>query len=177
MELDETKQDKKIEELHKKEAEELAAALSERYGIEYLDLSRISINTDGLRLIPEGKARSAGIAVFGMIGKKLSVATKSPNKEEVLQLVEDLKKRGYAVTLYLVSAASLERAWERYKDLSFASETKAGVLDISSEEIAKLLAALTDLSKIKTAIEEVIAMKKAYRISRILETVLAGSLA
>ena len=177
MDFNEEKQEKKLSELRKKEEEELTEALSQKHGLQYLDLSRISINTDGLRIVPEERARKAGLAVFGMIGKKLSIAIRTPNNSEVGGIVNDLTARGFEPTLYMVSEKSLERALDRYKDLSFAVETKAGVLDISGDEIAKLLAKFKTLQDIAAEITEVIGMKKAYRVSRILETVLAGSLA
>src|SRR3989344_584145 len=176
-EFHEDKQEHKLLELRKKEEEELAEMLSQKYGVGYLDLSRMSINTDGLRLVEETKAREAALAVFGMIGKKLAVAIRTPNNPKVSEILEELGKRGYQLTLYMVSEASLNRAWERYKDLSFAVETKAGVLDISGGEIEKLLVKFKTLKDIEAEIMEVIKMKKAYRISRILETVLAGAFA
>ncbi|OGG47552.1 hypothetical protein A2671_00685 [Candidatus Kaiserbacteria bacterium RIFCSPHIGHO2_01_FULL_49_13] len=176
MDFNEEKQNKRLAELRRKEEEDLAETLSKKYRLEYLDLSRVSINTDGLRIVGEGLARAAGIAVFGMIGKKISVAVRTPNNPKVEEVLGDLKSKGFTPTLYMVSSASLERAWERYKDLSFAIETKAGVLDISGDEIVKLLGKLKTLENVKGEIGEVIKMKKAYRISRILETVLAGSL-
>ncbi len=176
-EFDEKKQEKKIEALHKKEEEDLANILSKKYKLEYADLSKLSINTDALRLVPEEKAREAEVAAFAKVGKKLSVAIRTPNNSHVKAITEELDKLGYTVTLYMVSSQSLMRAWERYKELSFAVETKAGILDISGEEIKRLLNELKTLEEAKKAIESVLGMKKAYRISRILETVLAGSLA
>ena len=176
-EFNEDKQKHKLFELRKKEEEELAETLSQKYGVEYLDLSRMSINTDGLRLVEEPKAREAGLAVFGMVGKKLAIAIRTPNNPKVKEILDALTARGLIPTLYMVSEASLARAWERYKDLSFAVETKAGVLDISGEEIEKLLGKFKTLKDIAEEVTEVIKMKKAYRISRILETVLAGAFA
>ena len=42
------KQNKKVEELKQKEEEQVAEILSSKYGIKYVDLSGISINTDAL---------------------------------------------------------------------------------------------------------------------------------
>lgn len=170
-------EDKKIAELREHEEEELARVLSGKYDVSYIDLSQVSINTDALRLIKEENARSVEVAAFHKVGKKISLAVRSPGKKEVAQIVEELTKSGYIVTVYMVSKASLERAWDRYKDISFSTETKAGVLDISGEEIANLLTTLQTLGDIQKSIEEVMQMKKSYRISRILETVLAGAMA
>jgi hypothetical protein len=45
----------------------------------------------------------------------------------------------------MTSTASLEKAWAAYKDLSFAYESKAGSLDVSSEEISNIVKDFKDL--------------------------------
>jgi type II secretory ATPase GspE/PulE/Tfp pilus assembly ATPase PilB-like protein len=174
--FDEDKQNKKVDELLKKEEEELAMILSGKYGVEYLDLSRMSIEGDALRLIPEDESRRANIAVFDATGRKLRVAVLAPESPETKQVLEDLTRRNYNVTPYIVSKGSLERAWARYKEISFASESKAGVLDISSEEIEGFVSKVRSLVDVQKLIEDILAEKKAYRISRMLEIVLAGAL-
>lgn len=176
IEFDEEKQNKQIEELRHKEEEALAQMLSSKHGVQYIDLSQISINTDALRLIPEKNARDIEVAIFDQIGKKLRVAVRSPQKQEVSDLVKSLEDRGYSAEIIMVSAISLERAWSMYKDISFAVETKAGVIDISGDEIKKLLDSLHTLDDVRNSIDKVLHMKKAYRISRILEVMLAGAI-
>lgn len=174
--FNEEKQNKKLEELHQREEENLAQILSVKYGIDYIDLTRVSINTDALRLVPESKAREVEVAPFNKVGKKLSVAVRSPNKQAAKDIVSELTDQGYVVSLYMVSLQSLTRAWDMYKDLSFAIETKAGQLDIKGDEIHKLLKRLTNLDDVKVLIEEILEMKKSDRISRILEIILAGAI-
>ena len=174
--FNEEKQNKKLEELRQREEENLAQILSVKYGIDYIDLTRVSINTDALRLVPESKAREVEVAPFNKVGKKLSVAVRSPNKQAAKDIVSELTDQGYVVSLYMVSLQSLTRAWDMYKDLSFAIETKAGQLDIKGDEIHKLLKRLTNLDDVKVLIEEILEMKKSDRISRILEIILAGAI-
>lgn len=176
VQFNEEKQNKRVEELRRKEEENLVEMLSAKYGIPYMDLSRVSINTDSLRLIPEATARTVEVAAINQVGKKLTLAVRSPNKQEVNDLVGNLKDRGYAVGLVMVSAESLARAWEMYKDISFAVETRAGVIDMSGDEIRKLLSELHSVEDVKNQIEEVLHMKKSFRISRILEVMLAGAI-
>jgi type IV pilus assembly protein PilB len=173
--FNEEKQDKQLAELHRKEEEELAKILSEKYGVKYQDLTQTSINTDALRLISEKESRALGVALVAQIGKKLSMAVHSPNKPEVSDLQNSLEKRGYSIEIIMVSTKSLERAWSMYKDISFAVETKAGVIDVSGKEIQKILEKLHSLEDVKVALEDVLKMKKSYRISRILEVMLAGA--
>ncbi len=166
-----------IEELQRKEEEELAVMLSGKYQITYADLTRVSINSDALRLIPEEAARAAETAAFEIIGKKLSLAVRSPQHPKLADIVANLKAAGYEIEEFMVSRVSLDRAWEHYKDLSFAVETKQGVLDVSPEELKKAIAEIKTVADIRGSIEAVTAMKRAYRISKILEVVLAGAFA
>ena len=46
-------EEKRIEFLRKREEEEAVQILSQKYGVEYVDLSLVAINTDALRLIPK----------------------------------------------------------------------------------------------------------------------------
>ncbi len=175
--FDDDKQNKQVRELYKKEEEELAQMLSEKYGILYTDLFATPISSDGLGLIPEEKARSAKCAIFSMTGKKIDIAVLSPTNQNTIEVIEELKKRGYEVTLYLVSTASLEKAWSRYKDISFAFETRAGALDISNEEITTLLKEVKSVEDVEKRVQDVLSQKKSYRISKILEIILAGAMA
>jgi type IV pilus assembly protein PilB len=175
--LNDDKSAKKIDFLHEKEEEDLASILSQKYGIPYYDLSQMSINTDALRLLPEETAKAAEVALIEKVGKKLTLAVHSPNNDHIPAIVEDLQSRGYEAILAIVSKRSLERAWVLYRDLSYSVETKAGVLDISGEDIKKQSEKLQSIPDIEKEIDEVLKMKKSYRISRILEIVLAGAFA
>lgn len=169
--------DNRLKELQLREEEELALMLSHRYNIRYLDLTRVSINSDALRLIEEPVARLAEIAGFDIVGKKLTIAVRSPQHPKLPAILEDLEKRGYTVEQVLVSRASLARAWEHYKDLSFAVESKQGVLDVSPTELKKVLESIHTIEDIQKAVASVTEMKRAYRVSKILEVVLAGAFA
>jgi type IV pilus assembly protein PilB len=174
--FDEDKQNRRLDDLLHKEEEELAEVLSQKYHLEYLDLSRHSINADALRFVPEAEARKAKVAVFDAVGKKLNVGILSPNNQETLVVVEDLKRKGYEPTLFMVSNKSLERAWDRYKETQFTSEVQAGVLDIANDEIATFVEKIKTMADVGVYLEETMALKKAYRTSRILEVTLSGAL-
>ena len=177
VQFDEEKEEEKLAMLRKKEEEDLAETLSERYGVPYLDLSVHPLDIDSLRIIKEADARAAGLAVFNTTDKNIDVAVLSPQNDKTVAAIEELKRRGYIPTIYMVSNQSLERVWNRYKDMSYSFETKSGALDISNEQIIEIIAKVTTLEDIKKLVEEVLSMKRSYRISRILEIILAGGIA
>ena len=177
IQFDEDKQKRKLDELLHKEEEDLVQILSGKYNVEYVNLLGTPINTDALRLIPENVATDAKLAAFALINKKVKIAARNPQDDKTQAVISDLTTKGYQPELYITSSLSLEKAWKMYKDLSFAYESKAGSLEISSEEIAEIINEAKSLPTIISILENTMAAKKSYRISRILETVVAGALA
>jgi type II secretory ATPase GspE/PulE/Tfp pilus assembly ATPase PilB-like protein len=175
--FDEDKQKRKLTELLHKEEEDLVQILSGKYGVEYVNLLGSPINTDALRLVNEQAARDAQVAAFSLINKKIKIAARNPGDEKVQAVVEGLKTKGYQPEIFITSTQSLEKAWKIYKDLSFAYESKAGSLEISNDEIAAIIDQAKSLPAVISILQETVSAKKSYRVSRILETAVAGALA
>ena len=167
----------RLDELRRREEEELASILSQKYGATYMDLSRVTINSEALRIIPEPVARDAEVAAFDLVSKKMSLAQRSPANPKVALLKAELGKKGYTFVDYMVSRASLESAWTRYKDLSFATETKGGTIDISSGDLTKVISSIHTIEDITKQVSDISALERAYRISRIVEVVMGGGFA
>jgi type IV pilus assembly protein PilB len=174
--FNEKKQEERLDELHRREEEQLAEMLAGRYGVEYVDLTSKSIDTDALRLVPEKDAREAEVAPFRKVNKKLFVAMRAPERDNSVRAVENLARLGYDVRRFIVSRASLDHAWDRYHDISFATETEAGVLTLSNETIQRMLVEIKTLDDVKTHINEHMGSKDTHRISRALEVTMAGAL-
>jgi type IV pilus assembly protein PilB len=174
--FDETEEIKRTEFLHKREEEELAQVLSRKYGVEYVDLTLVAVNVDALRIVPEAESRECEAAAFGKVGKKLSLAVRAPESAKVLTLKQKLTEQGYEVTLFMCSQESLKRAYQRYADLSYAKESKAGVFELSSEEVEQIVEKVKTLADISTLINDASNVKHTYRITKILEIILAGAL-
>ena len=167
------KQDERLAELRGREEEQLAEMLSKKYGVEYADLTSKSIDTDALRTISEAEARAAEVAAFRKINKKLLVAMRSPERPDALQALEKLVHLGYQVERFIVSHASLVHAWDRYHDISYATETEAGILTLSNETIQQMLEKLKALDDVRVEITSFAASRDTHRVSRILEIIMA----
>ncbi|MES2623431.1 MAG: type II/IV secretion system protein [Patescibacteria group bacterium] len=175
--FDEDKQKQKLNLMRLEEEERLMKMLSEKYSIEYIDLSTVSINTDALRLINQPDSERAECIIFDIVSRKLSLAFHNPNNPYTEGVVEDLKRKGYTVTLYLTSQTSLKKAWGLYKDLSFAVETEAGSLDISDKEIEEVIAKTKNLTDVAVLIKDALAEKRSHKLSKLLAVIMAGGLA
>jgi type IV pilus assembly protein PilB len=176
VDFDEEKQNKRLEEMRKKEEEEVAQILANKYGLGYLDLGPISLNSDAIRIINEEESRVANLAIINKVGQKIQIAVLAPNNEKTVVLINRLTNEGYFPIVYMVSKKSLEKAWQLYKDISYASESKAGTFDISGDHVVSLMSEIKKVSDIKRLMDDLLGIKQAYRVSKILEIVLASAL-
>lgn len=175
--FDDSKQERKYEQLRQTEEEEAMRLLSQKYGIPYVDLTILPINSDALILFTETAAREGELAAFNRINKAVDVAVHSPESPKTVAALKELADRGFVPSLYMVSRKSLAFAWERYKDVQFASESKRGMLDVSGEDIETFMREVRGVEDVKAHITETMGMKKAFRTSRIVEVLLASALA
>ncbi|HMP67276.1 MAG TPA: GspE/PulE family protein [Candidatus Paceibacterota bacterium] len=175
--FDEDKQNLKIAELREKESEDLAQYLSSKYGLNYVNLvEKAYVDTNALRTIREDDARKTKMVGFHLLNKNLKVALTSPNTPGVNVILEDLKNHGYSTEIYICSQKSLEYAWSRYKDVSFATESSNGTLDVANEFISDFIKKINSIDAAKKIIEDVKQMKKSFRISRIVEIIVAAGI-
>ncbi len=168
--------EEKLKAIRLKEEEDLAMILSQKYGIGHVNLQETHISPESLRLIPENEARRAEVVAFGKQGKIINLALRTPNSEDAKVAIKNLERLGYKVVPHMASRASLEHAWNHYKDLSFAVETSEGVLNVSSEEVEKLQKKLVSLKSIADEIQASLELKHQYRVTRVLEVIIAGAM-
>lgn len=175
--FDDEKQNKNLADLQKQEEEDLVQALAEvRYGVPPVHLASMPIENDALRLIDEKDARKEEVAAFKLLGKDVHVAIRSPQPDRIANWTKFFKDREYIPHFYMASLASLEKAWERYKEISYAVETKSGSMAISGEDLKKLMVDIKNVEDIKKAILN-IEKDNIHTTSQILEIALAGAVA
>jgi type IV pilus assembly protein PilB len=175
--FDTTNETTKLAEVREREEEDLAHILSDKYGMGYVDLSQRDIDNDALRIIPEADARAAGAVAFEKVAKVLSVAVQNPNNPAYAKLSEDLKGRGFTLKGFLASEKSLEKAFSRYADLSFATKSRAGVFTVAPETLEKLTKESAARGALAKMLDAATAEKGLDHVSHILEIVLAGAFA
>jgi len=178
LDFDEEKQNKQLVDLKRKEEEDLVSMLAEtKYGLPYVDLYRVGIDNEALRSISEADARKLKIAPFKLVGKNIYIALRSPTDELKSSLREDMERKALTPTFYMTSMASIEKVWERYKEISMAEDSKIGGLDISSEILRETAKEITKMQDIKVVIKKEMESGKTHKITRLLEIILAGAIA
>lgn len=169
--------DEHLAELREREEEDVLRILAGKYGMTYTDLSVRTIDSDAIRLIPEKEAREAQIIAFDKAAHILSLAIHNPNNPALTKVLDELTKRGFTFEKFLVSKKSIERAYERYSELSLSTESKAGVFSFIDATVAKLNENGTTKEALAKALDEAIVEKSQNRISHLFEVLLAGAFA
>lgn len=151
--------------------------LSEKHGLPYADLSRMTIDIDALKLIPESKAHEGNMAIFQKVSRRLQIAVLNPILAKTKKILEELASQGYKTELFLVSETSLERAWSRYKEIPSFEEMSVGSIDVSPERLEEFHTKIKNISDFVHLLTPYVKAKKIRRVSEIVEAILAGALA
>ena len=176
--FDEEKQKKQLEELHKQEEEQLVATLAEsKYHLPYIDLYRLGIDNEALRAISEKDAKEMKVAPFKLFGKNIFIAVRSPSEDLFKTLKDSMERHNLVPTFYMASVGSLQKVWDRYRELSMAESSKIGGLDISPEVLRDTAKNIEYIQDIEKLVAEVLEGNKIHKISRLLEVILAGAIA
>ncbi len=176
--FDEEKQKKQMEDLKRQEEEDLVSVLaSSKYGIPYIDLAGIIVENEALRLVHEDEARKNGIAPFKLMGKKAHIALLSPQKEIIAPLADEITRQGFSPVFYMASHASMQKVWDRYREISAAEATRAGGLDISPDMLLSIADRVRSIKDVENIIQETMADTGVHKTSRILEIIMGGGIA
>lgn len=165
---------RKLELLRRKEEEESAKIVADKYNLPYIDISKVPVEIDALKILPESKARTSQLVVFQKTGKHLKIALRNPEKEETRAVLKRLEEERYTWDLYMTSQAGLRHAWEFYKKVPEEHKTEAGSIQVSPQKLEVLKKEITNLNEIVSRIEKVLGTPTPT--TEILEIVLAGSL-
>lgn len=176
IQFDEDKEKRNLEDIKKVEEEELVEMLAQsKYNMPSINLASMTIENDALRTMDEKEAKAEGIAPFKLLGKNIHIAIRSPQPENIERMRTFFEGHGYIPHFYMASLASLEKAWERYSEISHAESAHAGSIDIEGSVIAKIGEKIKNLDDIKKEIAET-EKEKVHTTSHVLEIILAGAI-
>ncbi len=94
---------------------DLLSILSEYYHTEEIDLGKIEIEGDVLKLIPEDFAQKNNVVVFAQTDNVLHVALEDPQNLELIELIKKTVGTMYRVKPYVATANSLKNSLKLYK--------------------------------------------------------------
>jgi type II secretory ATPase GspE/PulE/Tfp pilus assembly ATPase PilB-like protein len=170
--FDRKREEEKLAHAHAQEEEDLVQILSEKHNLPYTDLHITPVNMDALRVIPEAEALAAAAVAFDKNGRNLSIAVHDPENEAFIRLEQSLIAQGFIVEKFLVSTSSLEKAFPRYKELSYSTASEDGVFAIGTEQEKALETSTVDIPSLRAHLTELSGTKNNTKTSAFLETIL-----
>ena len=164
----------KLAKLHRDGEERAAERLAEKLGLSYVDLAKIPVSLDAVRIIPEAEARDAKIAAIEIKSNRVALATINPEFPATKKAVEGLQEKKYEVKVVVVSPSSMEAAWHFYQFIKPVAETITGKVQITKERIDALRSRLTTID----AVHKEISTLPLANVSPValIEIILAGAM-
>lgn len=120
----------------------LGQLIAEYSGLNFVDLSTLSIPEDVLRLIPENMARTLNVIAFNQTEDAILLAMNNPADLDTVHLLE--KKTGKTVQIFYATERNIKDAVSLYK--RGLKEEFAHLID---EQVGQAKRATTDLSVVK----------------------------
>lgn len=149
-------QDETLKQLYRRNAEERATKIAEKYGLPYLDLNLVPMEADTINSIPEEVAKKANLAVVYRVGKKYQIAVSNPDNIDTKKVLEDLKeKEGINYNMVVVSPDGLERAWNSYRFKNFTDTFEEQGVTLKKEDLTDFEKGISGLIDLKKRIAEI----------------------
>jgi len=169
------KADDTLAKLNRDAEERDAQRRAEKLELPYINLALLPVETEALSLIPENLAKESQSAVVEIKGKDAVFIAFDSSDEKTKEEIKKLEAKGFKLKIFIVSRASLLRAWDFYKYLTKSTAPLTGRVDIDKDRIASLKEKLVKLDIVRQEI-----LNFDYRnnpTGQVLEIVLAGALA
>jgi type IV pilus assembly protein PilB len=136
--------------------EKEVAERAQKMGMSYVDIAKLNINPDHLKVVPGEEAHQAMAMPFFKVGKKLRIALAHPTNPATQALLKKLKQDGYAINVNLASDTGLQQALQAYKKLEGPKAIEAENI-IDESKIASYQQEIENLSSLREKIQSVTA--------------------
>ncbi len=105
------------------------------------------------------------------------MAVQTPNNPKIANILEEIQRQGFTVTLNIASEFGIARSWDTYNEVSYAKAETRGVMSVSDETMKKYVAIIKTIADVKAVVDEAIASGEAHSLSTVVEIILGGAVA
>jgi type II secretory ATPase GspE/PulE/Tfp pilus assembly ATPase PilB-like protein len=147
---------KVLKKMTKESEEEKASILAQLHKFPYLDLNLVPLNSDEIQAISAEESHLHNLAVFQKSGKNVKVAITNPVNADTLKYIEKLEKEnGWQIRAFVVSASSLERVWNKYKESPLLENLDVLRMSLSEKDLKDFERQFGDLIELKKRMKEI----------------------
>ncbi|HEY5221265.1 MAG TPA: GspE/PulE family protein [Candidatus Paceibacterota bacterium] len=164
----------KIAKLRRDGEERAAQRTAEGLGLSYVNLTKVPVSLEAVKIVPETEAKDAKAAAIELKAQKIALAVVNPELPATKHLVAELTGKRYEVKVVVVSPSSMEAAWHFYQFVKPDAENITGKVEITQERLDALKAKLVTID----AVHKEIAALQLENISPValIEIILAGAM-
>jgi len=124
--------------------------------LSYINIGKMPINPDYLKLIPFEDSEKAKIICFYKLGNKLRVAVQDPENEQIKKVLNALKDQGYLLNVNLASNSGIIEVISKYK-LEQKYKKKEIVETVAEKTLKTYEKEIQELKEVEKKIPEVTA--------------------
>jgi type IV pilus assembly protein PilB len=172
MEENQNKTETKIKIIQRQAEEKESQALASKLGLPYLDLTPVSIDPSVFDAVSLEQAKKTASIILRKFGNSIKIAVKNPANEETKKLIKELKDKGFALEIYVVSQSSLEDAWRRFKHVGEERKKITKEVEIAPEKIGEFQKEISTFKDVRNKLETASRMTT----TEIIEIILAGAI-
>lgn len=154
IEFDDKQSDSILKSFYADETEDQARRLADKLGLPYADLRPVPFERDALELISVNNAQDWQILPFARSGQRLKVATVNPESNATRDYLQKLLNQGFQIEQYVVSVASLQKAWEMYREMDTSTNTAVGEVGIDNQLLVDLVSNDQTIDQVKKLLSE-----------------------
>ena len=164
----------KIAKLRRDGEERAAERLAGKLGLSYVDLAKVPVSLDAVRILTENEAKDAKVAAIELKSNKVALAAINPELPATKHVVQELSDKKYEVKVVVISPSSMEAAWHFYQFVKPEVGNITGKVQITQERLDALRAKLITID----AVHKEIAALPLANVSPValIEIILAGAM-
>ena len=165
----------KVAALRRDGEERAAERLAKELGLGYVNLEKLPISLDAVRIVPEAEARDGKLATIEAKSNQVALAVVDPRLPAAKKVIDELRAKSYEVKVVVVSSSSLLAAWHYYQFVKPEEEQITGKVRIGKNRLDELRERLGTLDAVKKEFGSIDQNKASP--TAFIEVVLAGALA
>lgn len=136
--------------------ERATAERAQKMGMNYVDIAKVNINPDHLKVVSVQDANQSLLIPFFKVGKKLRIAIVHPTNPGTQAIIRKLKDEGYAINVNLASETGLRLALSQYSKVAEVRPIETENI-IDESKIQSYQSEIENLSALRQKISQVTA--------------------
>ncbi len=166
---------RKLAEISRQAEERDAEHRAKKMGLPYIDIRKIPISLEALKLVPEAEAKEAKVAPLEIKTQRVALALFDPQLKAAQEIIQNLEEKKYELKIFIASMNGLLEAWHFYKFIPPKTKEITGRVEIEKKGFEEFLDRLRTFQAVQEEFKK--ADFKKLGTTDLFRIILAGALA